>query len=369
MAMTLQRGVTQRRLPSVLSLFEALATPHGIDRYLELVNPILTVRELRAEVTEVDRDTAGSLTLTLRPTHRWRGFTAGQYVRLTVDIDGVRRTRCYSPACSQHRADGKIRLTIRKHSDGLVSRYLHEHAAVGMVLGLSQGEGDFGLPTPRPAKVLLISGGSGITPVLSMLATLRDENYQGEVAFVHFARTERDVPHLAELRELAGALNLRLAFGFSAQPDHGQLTGRFELDQLAGIAPWYAEAESFVCGPTALVEGVREHFEQAGLAQRLHVESFAPLPIVADDGPVTGDVSFTGSATVAANTGASLLEQAEAAGLSPAYGCRMGICFSCTAIKTTGCTRNLVTGELDADPDTEIQLCISAPVGDVAVQI
>src|ERR1700709_1520499 len=93
MAMTLHGSAAQRRLPSVLSLFEALATPHGIDRYLELVNPILTVRELRAEITEVDRDTAGSLTLTLRPTHRWRGFTAGQYVGLAVDIDGVRRTR------------------------------------------------------------------------------------------------------------------------------------------------------------------------------------------------------------------------------------------------------------------------------------
>lgn len=369
MATTLQRSTPRRRLPSVLSLFEALATPHGIDRYLELINPLLTVRELRAEVTEVDRSTAGSLTLTLRPTHRWQGFSAGQYVRLTVDIDGVRRTRCYSPACSQCRSDGQIQLTIRLHPDGQVSRYLHEQAVVGMVLGLSQGEGDFGLAEQRPAKVLLVSGGSGITPVLSMLATLRDENYRGEIAFLHFARTEQDVPHLAELRELAAAPNVNLAFGFSAQPDRGELTGRFALEQLAEVAPWYAEAETYVCGPAALIEGAREQYERAGLTHRLHVESFTPLPVVADDGPATGEVSFTGSATVAANSGASLLEQAEAAGLSPAYGCRMGICFSCTAIKTSGCTRNLVTGELDADPDTEIQLCISAPVGDVAVQI
>ena len=88
---------TRRRL-SPLALFEALATPHGVDRYLELVNPMLTVRDLRAEVTDVRRSTADTVTLTLRPTRQWRGFHAGQFVQITVEIDGVRRTRCYSPA-------------------------------------------------------------------------------------------------------------------------------------------------------------------------------------------------------------------------------------------------------------------------------
>src|SRR5690242_8087656 len=98
---------------SPLATLEALATPHGVDRYLELVHPMLTVRELRAVVTDVERATADTVTLTLRPTRQWRGFQAGQYVQITVEIDGVRRTRCYSPACSQHRPDGRIELTIK----------------------------------------------------------------------------------------------------------------------------------------------------------------------------------------------------------------------------------------------------------------
>ncbi|MGH3261568.1 MAG: FAD-binding oxidoreductase, partial [Trebonia sp.] len=98
---------------SPLSVFEALATPHGVDRYLELVNPMLTLRELRGEVTAVHRATADSVTLTLRPTRQWRGFLAGQFVQLTVEIDGVCRTRCFSPACSQHRSDGRIELTVK----------------------------------------------------------------------------------------------------------------------------------------------------------------------------------------------------------------------------------------------------------------
>ena len=127
------------------------------------------------------------------------GFQAGQFVQITVDIDGVRRTRCYSPACSQHRADGRIEMTIKAHPEGLVSQYLHAHAAPGLVVGLSQADGTFLLPDERPGKVLLISGGSGITPVLSMLRTLCDEGYSGDVTFLHYAYTEcrRQLPRRA----------------------------------------------------------------------------------------------------------------------------------------------------------------------------
>src|SRR5689334_6709374 len=94
-----------RRRPSALRALEALATPHGLDRYLELIHPMLTVRDLRAVVTEAVRPTADTVRLTLRPNRRWRGFSAGQFVQLAVVIDGVRHTRCYSPSCSQHRRD------------------------------------------------------------------------------------------------------------------------------------------------------------------------------------------------------------------------------------------------------------------------
>src|SRR2546425_11088296 len=98
-----QHGRPVRRRLSPLGVVEALAAPHGVDRYLELVHPMLTVRELRAVVTGVDRSTSDSVTLTLRPTRQWRGFEAGQYVQIAVDIDGVRQTRCYSLSCSEHR--------------------------------------------------------------------------------------------------------------------------------------------------------------------------------------------------------------------------------------------------------------------------
>ena len=352
---------------SPLGIVEALATPHGIDRYLELVNPMLTVRELRAVVTDVQRSTADTVTLTLRPTRQWQGFRAGQFVQVTVEIDGVRRTRCYSPACSQYRADGRIELTIKAHPEGLVSQYLHAHAAPGLVVGLSQADGVFHLPDERPDKVLFISGGSGITPVMAMLRTLCDEGYTGDIAFVHYADTEAHVSYRDELRQLAAVHpNLHLVLAYTAADD-GDLTGFFGPEHLAHAAAWHAEAHTYLCGPGPLMRSVRELYDANGWSERLHMEEFAPAPVVVDDGEITGTVSF--GAVQADNSGATLLEQAEAAGLQPEYGCRMGICFSCTQVKTSGCTRNIRTGELHTNPDEEIQLCISVPVGDVAIDL
>jgi ferredoxin-NADP reductase len=359
-------GAAMTRSP--LRLLEALATPHGIDRYLELVTPMLTVRELRAEVTDVSRPTADTVTLTLRPTRQWRGFRAGQFVQLTVDIDGVRRTRCYSPSCSQYRPDGQLELTIKAHPDGLVSNHLVAHARPGLVVGLSQADGTFCLPEERPDRIVLISGGSGITPVLAMLRTLCDEGYVGEVVFLHYAYTEAGVPHLAELRALAAAhSNVRLAFGFT-DSGTGDVQGYFGPAHLEQVAAGYHDAATFVCGPPGLMRAVREHYKSADLLECLHAEEFAPALVAVPD-ETTGRVDFTASGTAVDNSGTTLLEQAEAAGLSPEYGCRMGICFSCTQVKTSGCTRNIRTGETNSDPDTEIQLCINVPVGDVAINI
>jgi stearoyl-CoA 9-desaturase NADPH oxidoreductase len=347
-------------------MLEALATPHGIDRYLELVHPMLTVHELRAVVTDVRRTTPDSVTLTLRPTRQWQGFRAGQFVQIAVDVDGVRRTRCFSPSSSEHRADGRIELTVKAHPPGEVSRHLYTHASPGLVLGLSQADGTFRLPDRRPDQLLFVSGGSGITPVLSMLRTLLDEGYRGDIAFVHYDRSEADVAHLAELREIAARHpNVRLALGFTRH-DGGDLHGRFHETQLADVAPWYPHAQTFLCGPESLQAAVREHYAAKGIEDTLHTEQFT-LGTAGTAGEAGGELRF--GDTVVENTGATLLEQAESAGLTPEFGCRMGICFTCTKVKTSGCTRDVRTGELHTEPDTEVQLCISAPVGDVAIEL
>src|SRR2546426_7628614 len=192
-------------------LLEALAAPHGVDRYLELIRPSWSLREIRAQVIEVRRQTADSVTLTLRPNENWKGFGTGQFVRLTVEIDGVRHTRCYSPACSEHAPD-RIEITVKAHTEGQVSGFLNRAARRRMVVGLSAADGDFILPADRPERLLLISGGSGITPVMSMLRTLCDEGHAGAVTFVHYAPTRNDVIYRGELGEIAARHpNVRVA--------------------------------------------------------------------------------------------------------------------------------------------------------------
>jgi stearoyl-CoA 9-desaturase NADPH oxidoreductase len=353
------------------ALAEALTTPHGVDRYVELVRPVFSLHEVRAEVVGVRRATERSVTLTLRPNANWEGFRAGQFVRLSAEVDGVRRTRCYSPASSAHVGD-LVELTAHAQPAGLVSPFLRATARPGMVVSLSQAEGDFALPDERPEQLLLISGGSGITPVTSMLRTLCEEGHDGPVAFLHYARDEHDVAYADELTALAARhSNVRLLRGYSRAPRVGELHGRFVREHVraAGVDP--AEALAFACGPTALVEAVRTTWAADDLDAQLYVEQFAPpAPARVDtDGHVAGSVRFARSGVEADGTGAPLLDHAEAAGLTPQSGCRMGICHTCTCRKLEGAVRDVRTGEVSTAPDELIQICVNAPVGDVTLDI
>ncbi|HEV7977186.1 ferredoxin reductase [Amycolatopsis sp.] len=361
-------ALVPRSRRKLASLAEALLTPHGMDRYLELVDPMLVRREIRGVVTGVERQTADTVTLTIRPSRAWRGFTAGQYVRVSVDINGVRRTRCYSPACSQHRRDGQLELTVKADPKGLVSRYLHENAEPGMVVNLSQPDGGFTMPERRAPKTLLISGGSGITPVLSMLRTLVDERHPGEIVFLHYANTAEDVLYREELAKLAALHSgVKIVLAYTLAKSGADLHGFFSAKHLTKAAPWYRDAETYLCGPKPLMDSVRERFGDDGLSERLHTEEFTPPALKFDKADAEGQIRFAHSGKEFANSGKPLLEQAEDAGLNPEHGCRMGICFSCTKVKTSGCVRNAKSGALSEEENEEIQLCISVPVGDVEI--
>jgi stearoyl-CoA 9-desaturase NADPH oxidoreductase len=367
----LPSAVSPRRVGRLLlrsSLLEALAYPHGVDGYLELVRPLLVRRQVRAELTAVRCQTAKSVTLRLRPNEVWRGLRAGQFVGLSLDIDGVRETRPYSPAGSQHAAGGVLELTVSTHPEGKVSRYLRENAKPGMIVGLTQAEGDFVLPDQRPERVLLISGGSGITPVMAMLRTLCDEGFAGEVGFLNYARSSALALYGAELDRLVDShRGLRVARGFT-QGRRLPLDGRFRREHLGAVISEHADAATFVCGPPTLIDAVRAVWRQDGLSDPT-VETFTPPALSFDTDHAEGRVSFAASAREVANSGLPLLEQAEDAGLAPEHGCRMGICNTCSCRKTAGIVRNVITGELSTARDEQIRICVSVPVGDVALDL
>jgi ferredoxin-NADP reductase len=355
-------GVTRRLLRS--PIVDLMLGPHGVDRYLELINPALTVSEARGEVLAVRRQTPRSTTLRLRANPTWEGFSAGQFVRVGIEIDGVRRTRTYSPAGSEHAAGRELELTVTEHPGGLVSGRLPEVASVGTTVHLAPAQGDFVLPDLRPRRIVLISGGSGITPVLSMLRTLRDEDHHGEIDFLHYARTESDWLYAPEARALARG---RREIGVRYLATREGTRPRLDPVALGDVddSCWAA-----VCGPPALIEAAQSTWAQAGgREQQLLSESFRPLGLSVSGEAATGTLSFLRSDRSAAVGSGTLLEQAEAAGLSPEFGCRMGICHTCTCRKATGSVRNLRSGEVSDEEDEDIQLCVSVPAGDVALQL
>jgi stearoyl-CoA 9-desaturase NADPH oxidoreductase len=354
------------------SLVEGLATPHSVSRYLEALHPLWTLEGGRAVVTAVTAETADTVTLTLRPDHVWQGFVAGQHVRLGVLIDGAVRTRTYSVSCSQHRTDGAFTVTVKRKEGGFVSAHLTSEIEVGEVLHIGPAQGEVVLPEPRPERLLLISGGSGITPLASMLRTLADEQHAGSVTFLHYAHTADDVPFARELADIAARLpGVELVVVPTAADASGttaEHTGRCTPEQLAAIAPDHLEIPTFACGPSGLIDLLESHYDAAGAADRLQVERFTP-PALRTSEAGGGTLRFAASELSVDDDGTSLLEQAEAAGLAPQHGCRMGICHTCTLRKPAGAVLDLRSGRRSDAPDEEIQICVTVAAGDVVLDL
>lgn len=351
-------------------LATALAAPHGVDPYLQLVDPVWSVHRVRARVVAVVREAGDAVSLWLMPNENWRGFRAGQFVRLSAWIGGVRHTRCFSLSSAPE--DGvPVRITIKLLPGGRISSWAIREARAGDVVELSPALGDFVLPEPTPRRLLFISGGSGITPIVSMLRHLAARGMTGEIRWLHYARHEVILgEEIAELRRHAGdhfAVRLIQTSRGAAAPRR-----RFSREALASWIPGYRDYETFVCGPDPLREAVTSVWHGEGLARRLHVERFAaPRPVLRPGGAEGNHrvVFARQGREVRGHQGGSLLEQAERAGLEPAYGCRAGVCQSCRCIKRSGVVRNELTGTLDEEQDTSIQLCISTACSDVTLDL
>lgn len=349
-------------MPSFASRLAAAFTyPRSIDDYVELACPLYSEHEVRARVVLARRETHDVVTLRLAPSSRLRPHRAGQHVALTVPIHGVRRTRLFSVASAECQNGRTLELTIKASAGGAVTPTLVAHPPVGSIVSLSQPSGDFVLPDPVPERLVLLSGGSGITPVMSMLRTLLERGHAGRVVFAHYARSKADTIYQSELERIAcdAEKNYRVILE----------TGLFSAADLDAIAPDWARSETYACGPLPMIEKVERAYSERGAEAHLHIERFA-LSVPADSGTAGegGRVTFSRSRRHAIG-GGSLLALAESAGLSPKSGCRMGICRSCVCRKRSGVTRNVRSGQISSDADVDIQLCVHEAIGPVDIDL
>ncbi|MGH3864128.1 ferredoxin reductase [Actinokineospora sp.] len=342
----------------LLRLAELATTPLVPSDYLDLLSPLRAGADLRGRIEELRPETRDAVTLVIRPGRGWRPHSPGQYVRIGVDVDGVRQWRAYSLTSPADRADGRITVTVKAIPDGVVSNHLVRRARPGTVIQLDQATGDFVLPAKRPEKALFITAGSGITPVMGMLRSALDD--LRDVVLVHSAPRSEDVIFASELRALRGRITLIEL--------HTDTDGMLDVADLGKLVPDFAERETWACGPTGLLDALQAHYTERDLT--LHTERFRPTVLVTGDG---GTVTFANSNTVVETDGTGpLLDAGEAAGVLMPSGCRMGICFGCVVPLREGAVRDLRNGALTtAAPGdgVRIQTCVTAAAGDCTIEL
>ena len=353
----------QRR---ALKAVRALFTPLLPDDYLELINPLWSTQELRGRIERVQRETDDAVTVYIKPGWEWPSHEPGQYVRIGFVVDGVHHWRAYSLTSDPGRPDGLISITPKLVEEGTVTPWLVREAQPGTIVRLSDVEGTFKLPEALPDRLLFISAGSGITPIMSMLRDLDRRGALGDVVHLHSARTREDVIFGAQLRDTAARHP-----GFRL---HEQLTGvhgRIRPEQLEDLCADWREREAFLSGPADMLDAMTEHWERAGDRVRLHLERFQPI-IGQGDGELGdgGTISFLTSAIEAQSDGTQpILVAGEEAGATLPYGCRMGICHTCVGKLCTGKIRDLRTGKVSGSAGEIVRTCVNAPEGPIEIAL
>lgn len=343
---------------------EALATPLVPADYLDLFDPLRKGADLRGRIEEVTMETADAATFVIRAGADWAGHVPGQYVRIGVDVDGVRNWRPYSLTHGP-RDDNRISVTVKAVPDGLVSSFLVRECKPGTLVHLEQAAGDFVLPV-EGGKFTFITAGSGITPVIGILRNLFPVTDEGvlhtersqdfDIVVVHVAPSRPDSIFIDNLQALDEAGAIRLVARYD--DEHGVL----DLNDLLDLVPDLVERTTFACGPGGLLDALQVHHD--GSKVPLQVEKFKATYVEPGEG---GTVTFAKSdVTVEVDGATTLLEAAEEAGVLMPAGCRMGICFTCVLPLKEGVVRDLRNGEITSVTDGDqvrVQTCINAAAG------
>ncbi|SDD58151.1 ferredoxin reductase [Nocardioides lianchengensis] len=348
----------------VRGLGSKLTTPLDPDDYLRLLNPLWTSRELRGRVEKVVPETDDAATLVIRPGWGWRyDHRPGQYVGIGVQVDGRFQWRSYSVSSPPKRSGRTIAITVRAMPEGLLSAHLVKGLEPGTIVRLALPEGDFVLPDPPPPRLLFLVGGSGITPVMAMLRTLDRRGTMPDVVLHYSSPTPDRMIFRDELTRLEEQHE-----GLTVHRLHTDTDGMLDLGEIEAFCDDWADRDTWACGPGPMLDAITEHWEGAGLEERLHLERFSLQ--LGGEGGEGGTLTFRNSnKSVEVDGATTVLEAGEEAGVGMPYGCRMGICHTCTVTLVSGTVRDLRNGDEFGQPNEQVQTCVTAAVGDCTLDI
>jgi len=305
------------------------------------------------------------------------GYRAGQHLTLLVDTGGATQRRCYSFSTSP--LAGRLpAITVKRMADGVVSRHLHDHVRAGDTLVALDPTGDFTLATDATARrhLVLVAGGVGITPLVSLAETVLRAEPGSRVTLLCGNRSEDEIVFRQRLAALAGqfAPRLEVLHALDTAGDgwtglRGPLDGPRVQQALGGAA---ADAY-FVCGPEPMMQSVCAALEAAGVPRdRVHTERFAYASTSTLRVPDhAAEVTFAASGRkVTARAGQTVLQAGLEAGIDLPFSCTMGGCGACKVLKREG---TVVMSEPNCLSETEraagyVLACCTYADSDVVIE-
>ena len=349
-----------------------------VNFWLEQVGSTQSIDRCLAVVESIVQETPDAVSLWLRPNALFTGFEAGQHVNLSVTIDGVAHTRSYSFS-SAPTADGLIRLTIKQTANGLVSRHIVNNLKAGTVVELGDVFGDMTLSNTQPkltqerSTMLLLAAGSGITPMISLIESLEQQNWPANVTLMSWARNPADVLFDELLKRKAAASEhftyVRL-LETGADVEQGDLSGRPSAEQFAQAAGDLSASDVYACGPDGFMTALRGIV--GNTPKSFHAESFTPMVLTVDESAEVKTFTITltkSNRTVEVSNNKPLLKALQEKGINPPHGCGMGICNTCSCEKLTGTTQNMQNKSVCGSNNTALRLCINAAQGPVSLDL
>ena len=338
-------------LASVRGILRRFTTPLLPDDYTMLVNPLWSRRELRGKIVSVERFPDDTIHLAIRP--GWGvpvDFQAGQYIGIGLRVDGRYTWRSYSLTNTPDTSDGLFSITIRAVEKGKLSNHLIGTARPGINVRLAAPAGDFYLTDPLPEKLLFVTAGSGVTPVIAMLRSLEEKRQSTDIKVIHSVRNADDV-----------------IFGdvLADYDAHIQVTseqGRVSPAVLEELVPDYAERVVYACGPATMLDELETWASDNDM--EIRVERFT-LDRASD--AKGGTITFArANVETTADGATTILEAGEQAGVQMPFGCRMGICQTCVRELVDGHVHDLRTGDTK-EPGSRIRTCVGVAAGDVVI--
>jgi glycine betaine catabolism B len=286
----------------------------------------------------------------------------GQFMTVHLKTDGAEVRRSYTIASAPSQR-GHVELTIKRHPQGRASTYLHQHVRVGQRIQVSAPAGRFWFDGSTSDRVLLIAGGVGITPAMSMLRFLTDTGWGGEIVFLHAARTEQDMIFAGELASLVHRHARLVLVTFLSRAERTESRDQLPVagsvgERAAIVRRGYVSAEAieefvaepaatpvYLCGPEPMMAATRALLNRLGVSDSLiHTEKFvSPAKlgnnghsadvheaVAGEDVPIPSQLAFSRSnKTIQIDPSHTILEAAESHDVRIESECRSGICGQC----------------------------------------